>query len=413
MSLRPVVALGATQIVGYGTLYYAFPIALPQVAAEFGVPETWGYAAFAAGMLAGASIAPAVGRAMDRVGAPRVMAAGSALAFMLLALLPFAPNFAVFALLVVALEVVGVAVLYDGAFATLALLRGREARRAITHLTLIAGFASTIYWPLTGWMVEEVGWRITYAAFAGMHLALALPLHLWLASLAKAALRPNAPRDVPAVVEPAVIGAAARQAFTLVATGFALSGMLVAALTVHMVLLVQAAGMGAAAFVISMLMGPSQVAIRLIDAVLWRGLHPVTVATVAAAALPLAVAVLMAAGGTMAGAAGFAVLMGIGGGLSSIVRGTVPLALFGSGGYGAMLGRLTALRTLLSAVAPFGFALVLQAAGSRAAMIAALVAGVASLVPLVLLRRLMARANPSTESPVPQDRAGGAHRQRS
>lgn len=391
MTFRPVAALGATQIVGYGTLYYAFPIALPQMAAEFGVPETWGYGAFAAGMLAGAGIAPALGRAMDRVGAPRVMAAGSALAVLLLALLPLAPSFAAFALLVVALEVVGVAVLYDGAFATLALLRGREARRAITHLTLIAGFASTLFWPLTGWMVEVFGWRITYAAFAGMHLAVALPLHLWLAATARALARADALRDNPAPVPPAVTGAKARRAFVLVATGFALSGMLVAALGVHLVPLVQAAGMGSAAYFISMLMGPSQVAIRVVDAALWKGLNPVTVALFSAAALPLAVAVLMAAGGAVGGAAAFAVLFGIGGGLSSIVRGTVPLALFGSGGYGAMLGRLTALRTVLSAVAPFGFALILQGAGPQAAMAAALAAGVASLIPLLLLRRLVAR----------------------
>jgi MFS family permease len=380
VSAREVWALGATQIVGYGTLYYAFPIAVPAMAATHGVTQPWLYGVFSAGMLAGGLIAPRVGRAMDRFGAPRVMSVGSALAAGLLALVPLAPEWISLTVLILALELVAVAVLYDGAFATLALLRGGGARRAITHLTLIAGFASTLFWPLTGWMIPAIGWQATYGVFAALHLAVALPLHLWLAARRPVAAPARVGAAPAAAPRPYLQGAVARQAFVLVAVGFALSGMLVAALGVHLVPLLQAMGLGGSAYLVAMLMGPSQVAIRATDALFWKGLHPVDVALISASALPLAVLALMLAGGQVAAAAGFAVLFGVGGGLSSIVRGTVPLA------------RLTFVRTMLSAVAPFLFALVMAQAGATAAMAVAVTVGIASLIPLLLLRTLLRRS---------------------
>ncbi len=144
--LLPVVlALGATQVIGYGTLYYAYAILAPAVAGEFDTSLTSLYAIFSAGLLAGGLAAPQLGAWMDRFGAPRIMAAGSLVTALLVAGLAIAPNLWVFAACVIAIEVVGVAVLYDAAFATLAAIGRAEARWAITHLTLIAGFASTIF----------------------------------------------------------------------------------------------------------------------------------------------------------------------------------------------------------------------------------------------------------------------------
>lgn len=394
MSGRAVAALGVTQIVGYGTLYYAFPIAVPAMAATHSVTETWLYGVFSAGMLAGGIIAPRVGRAMDRHGAPRVMTVGSTLAAGLMALVPFAPDWIGLTVLILALELVAVAVLYDGAFATLALLRGDGARRAITQLTLIAGFASTLFWPLTGWLIPAIGWQATYGVFAVLNLAIALPLHLWLTRQPTTSVHVTARAPAAATRVSGLPEGKAMHAFWLVATGFALSGMLVAALGVHLVPLLQATGLGAEAYLVAMVMGPSQVAIRATDALFWKGLHPVDVALISGAALPLAVIALMLAGGNSAAAVGFAVLFGVGGGLSSIVRGTVPLALFGPQGFGALLGRLTFVRTMLSAVAPFLFALVMAQAGPQAAMGVAAAVGMGALVPLVVLRGLVRSALP-------------------
>jgi hypothetical protein len=383
MTLRPVVALGVTQIVGYGTLYYAFPIAVPQIAASHGITETFAFGVFSAGMLAGGLVAPRLGRAMDRLGAARLMAAGSAVVAALLLLLATLPGAAAFALLVIATEIVAAAVLYDAAFATLVQLRGPHGRRAITHLTLIAGFASTLFWPLTGWMVGHIGWQATYAVFAALHAAVALPLHLWLGRQT----RIDAPAATAAPTAAAAVAAAPPAgAFALVGTGFALTGMLIAALTVHLVPVLVATGLAGSAYVVAAVMGPAQVAIRAVDAVFWRGLHPLDVALVSAAALPLAVVILLLWPGSVAAAVTFAALLGLGGGLSSIVRGTVPLALFGAQDYAALLGRLTRIRTLLAAAAPFLFAFLLARGGPQLALAAAVAAGLAGLAPLLVLR---------------------------
>jgi MFS family permease len=384
--LLPVVlALGATQVIGYGTLYYAYAILAPAVAAEFDTSLTSLYAIFSAGLLAGGLAAPQLGAWMDRFGAPRIMAAGSLCTALLVGGLAIAPNLWAFAACVIAIEVVGVAVLYDAAFATLATLGRAEAKRAITYLTLIAGFASTIFWPLTGWLVEVLGWRGTYAAFAALHLLVALPLHAWIAARPRGeALGGTGPEARQEFGLP-LAGRAAQLAFWAVAVSFALSGVLTAAVTVHLVPVLQALELGTAAYLVAMLMGPAQVLIRLVDALFWRALHPLTVALVSAAALPAAILVLLLPVDPVAAGTVFAVLFGLGAGLSSIVRGSVPLALFGAAGYGARLGRLAAIRTVLGAGAPFLFAAGLEGFGPTTALAVALLVGIVALVPLGLL----------------------------
>jgi MFS family permease len=388
---QAVAALGVTQIIGYGTLYYAFPVLVPGMAAEFGIDPAWLFAAFSGGLLAGGLVAPRAGRAMDRFGPARVMVWGSVLAaggLGALALLPLGPWGA--AALIVALELAAVCVTYDAAFATLAVLRGAGARRAITNLTLIAGFASTLFWPLTGWLGEAVGWRGTYAIYAGLHLMVALPLHLALARAQPEPLTPDRARPVRILrpLPPAV----AQRGFWLLASSFTLTGVLIAALVVHMVPVLQGLGFGTAAFAVAMVMGPAQVAIRLVDALAWQGLHPVTVALVSAVVTPLGALVLLAAPQSVAAAVAFAALFGAGQGLASIVRGSVPLALFGAAGYGALLGRLAGIRQVAAALAPLGFALALTRLGTDMALALAVGLGVAGVVPLVALAVLVRRA---------------------
>jgi MFS family permease len=387
-----VLALGVTQIVGYGTLYYAYAILAPSVAAEFGVAPSAMFGAFSAGMLAGGLAAPRLGALMDRLGAPRVMAFGSVAAAAALAGLALAPNFPVFAGLVVATEIVAVAVCYDAAFATLVLFGGAKARGAITRLTLIAGFASTLFWPLTGALDASFGWRATLLIFAGLHLGVALPLHLWLAAQASSQAAPNDAKPTTTQVVAQLRPQDERFAFWAVGVSFALSGMVIAAMGVHMVPVLSAMGLGASAYIVSMLMGPTQVAIRLTDALFWRSLHPLQVATISGLALPLSVVALMLPiEGLVAGAL-FAAATGVGQGLSSIVRGTVPLALFGSAGYAARLGRLAAVRTVLSASAPFLFALGMQEAGLGTTLWIAFAIGIVALLPLLMLMTRLKRS---------------------
>jgi len=176
-------------------------------------------------------------------------------------------------------------------------------------------------------------------------------------------------------------------AFWAIAVSFALSGVLSSALAVHLVPVLQALDLGGAAYLVAMLMGPAQVLVRLVDALFWRALHPLTVALVSATALPAAIFMLLLPVDPVAAGAVFAVLFGLGQGLSSIVRGSVPLALFGAAGYGVRLGRLAAIRTVLGAGAPFLFAAGLESAGPTTALVTALLVGIVALVPLGLLHR--------------------------
>lgn len=386
--LLPVVlSLGATQVIGYSTLYFAYAILAPAIAAEFDASLTSLYAIFSAGLLAGGLAAPQLGAWMDRFGAPRIMAAGSLATALLVGGLAITPSLWVFAACVIAIEVVGVAVLYDAAFTTLAAHGRAEARRAITHLTLIAGFASTIFWPLTGWLVEVLDWRGTYAAFAALHLLIALPLHAWIAARPRKGALAGAAHEARHEFGAPLASRAARLAFWAIAVSFALSGVLASALAVHLVPVLQALELGAASYLIAMLMGPAQVLIRLVDALFWRAQHPLTVAVVSAAALPAAMLVLLLPADPVATGVVFAVLFGLGAGLSSIVRGSVPLALVGAEGYGARLGRLAAIRTVLGAGAPFQFAAGLEGFGPTTALVVALLVGIAALLPLGLLHR--------------------------
>jgi len=388
---RFVPLLGVTQIIGYGSIYYAYPILVPYVADEFGVAPTTLFAVLSAGLLVGGVLSPYFGGLLDRLGAPNVMAMGSLAAGGLMLGVAFAPDFASFAVLVILLEALSFAVLYDAAFVTLALREPKSTRTAITRLTLIGGFASTLFWPLTGVLVEEWGWRGTYLAYAMLHLLLALPLHFWIArqttpevSTARQETRAR-PDFAPVALE------RQRWAFWVLGLSFAVTGMVIAAIGVHLVPILLARDLGQVAFAMGMLMGPAQVAIRLVEAGFWRDWHPLSVALVSGAAVPVALLALLFPLDHVLLAAAFAVIFGAGQGLSSIVRGSVPLVLFGAVGIGARLGRLAALRTILGAAAPFLFALAMAKIGIGATLWISVALGVVGLAALGLLRAELQR----------------------
>jgi MFS family permease len=390
--LAMIAALGVTQIIGYGSLYYAFPIMAPAVAQEFGVSEPLLFGLLSAGLLLGGLAAPRLGGLLDRMGAPRVMAAGSLLMAGLSAALALAPSLPVYGALLLLIELLSFTVLYDAAFATLAQRQPQDTRRAITRLTLIAGFASTLFWPLTGWLVDHLGWRGAQGIFAALHLGIAVPLHLALAARPRRQAAPQPVVTPPLSLPPPLTGAAARQAFVLLGLSFALTGMAISALGVHLVPVLLARGLGETAYLAAMVMGPAQVLIRLVDATLWRHLHPLQVAVVSAAAIPVALALLLVPGPAALLAFAFALCFGAGQGLSSIVRGSVPVALFGVTGLGQRLGRLAAIRSVLGASAPFLFAWAMAQLGAQAAICAALAVALAGVLALVMLRRQIDRA---------------------
>lgn len=378
-----VVALGISQVVGYGTLYYAFALIAPFVAREFSASTELLFGFLSAGFLAGGVLSPFSGKLMDRWGAARIMTVGSIVMAVMFVLAAWSPNLALFAVVTVAMQVVAIGVEYDAAFAAISQVAGVRTQQTITRLTLIAGLSSTLFWPLTGWLLENFGWRMTHVAFAAMHLALLAPLHFWLWRSHKALPLHRAQVND---TEP-LLRRRGRASFWLLAVSFAMSSALITALGTHFVPLLAAKQVGASATIVSMVVGPAQVAIRLTNATIWRNLHPLHSALIAALALPISSALLLWSSGWGAAAAAFAVVFGVGQGLFSITRGTVPLALFGPQGYGALLGKLAAVRTVLSATAPFIFAIAWHRYSVDAALMASLVIGLIAAIPLVVLRR--------------------------
>lgn len=351
--------LGLTQIVGYGTLYYSFSILAPAMAAEFRLSQEWVFAALSAALFSGSLFAPLAGRWADRYGAGRVMTFGSAAAAAALTLCAFAPDRISFVLALLAMELASCLVFYSFAFVAIVQLGGPHPQRSIVHLTLIAGFASTLFWPITSTLHASLTWREVYLVFAALNLLLCLPVHAWLMRITRESGGSSGPVGVP----PAPIEAgrtltlsARKTVFLLMLAGFALEGFVLSAVLIHMVPLTAALGLGAGGLAVATLFGPAQVASRLVNMLFGGRLPQTHLAVIAAGFLTLGLAVLVATTPWLPGGMLFVVLFGLGSGLTSIVSGTLPLELFGREGYGARLGWVSAARQFTSAFAPFALA---------------------------------------------------------
>ena len=371
-------ALGLGQTLAWACSYYLPAIVAAPMAQDYGLPPSAVFGAFSASLLLTAVLGPWVGRVIDRRGGRGVLAASNLALAAGLATLAAAPGgWPSVLLLGWVLLGLGMALgLYDSAFATLAGLYGKAARGPISGVAMMAGFASTIGWPLTAWLTAEIGWRGACATWALLQLALALPLHLLL-------LPPTPPPPpAPASVEEPE-GAAGWGQLALLALALASSGFNIAAMAAHLPgLLARTGASPEAALAAASLVGPMQVAARVLDVSLLRRLDPLTTARLATAGHPLAALAL----GIGLGPAAFAVVHGAGNGLLTIVRGTLPLALFGARGYGARQGIILAPMRLLQALAPLAFGLALERLGLGALWIFAGV-GLVSLCALAGLRR--------------------------
>ena len=269
--------------------------------------------------------------------------------------------------------------LYDAAFATIGGLLGLEARPAIVGVTLLAGFASTVGWPVGVALVHRFDWRATAVIYAGVQLAVNLPLILTLIPRA----RPAAP--VHAAGAPAESGSGdGFLALLLLGTFFCTRAAISAVVSVHALTLFHGIGLTAAAAVgVAALFGPSQVFGRVLEWVFARWIDPLTGSWMGAALLPLGVVALLAGGP----AVGFAVAYGMSNGILTISRGTLPMFLFGARGYATRLGRLALPQLLAQAVAPTAAAPLVASLPAHAIFAGLGVAAFAALLCLLPLKR--------------------------
>nr|WP_275253670.1 MFS transporter [Achromobacter xylosoxidans] len=382
--------MGTAQTLAWASSYYLPAMLAAPMAADLGVATPTVFAAFSGAMVVSALVGPWAGLAIDRHGG-RVVLAGTSLVFALgLGMLGFAQGLWT---MVIAWLVIGAAMgagLYEAAFSSLVRLYGQHARGAITGITLLAGFASTVGWPLSAWMEARFGWRNACLGWAGIHLLIGLPLNAWLPTLPSPAQPERTaaadPAQAIASASPSPVAAAggAGYATALLAFVFAATWFISTAMATHLPRMLEAAGATlAAAVAVGALVGPAQVAGRVLEFGLLRRVHPLLSARLAALAHPAGVTVLLMAGPVAAPL--FAILHGAGNGILTIAKGTLPLVLFGAQGYGARQGWLMLPARIAQALAPLIFGLALDAWGANALWLSGAI-GLAACGALMLLR---------------------------
>ena len=382
---RAVPVLGVTQILTWGTIFYTPVLIVPLIAAERGWSISFAMGGFSIGLLVAGLVAPYVGRSIDRFGGHVVMALGSLTGALGLFLIASAAHPVAYYAVWMVLGVAMAANLYDAAFSTLGRIFGVGARRPITALTLAGGFASTVSWPMTHFLLERVDWRGTYLIYAALLAFVAAPLH------ALALPRTRYQSDIAASGSesaPVKVLPAYGLPFILVASAFASYAFVPSGLSAHLLAIFEREGIGAATVVwIGALFGPAQVGARLIEFAFGRNLHPLWIARFALTTFLCAFLMLVLLGVSTATAAAFALMFGGANGLITITRGAVPLALFGASGYGRLMGRLAGPFLLVQAAAPFIMAFMIEYTSDLGALTLAAGFAMVALICFILIRR--------------------------
>ena len=371
-----ILALGTTQTLAWASSYYLPAILADPIGRDLGVSSNWIFAAFSASLVISALLGPRIGRQIDLVGGRSVLCISNLTLAAGLALLGFTYSIPV---LVAAWLLLGIGMgmgLYDAAFGTLGRIYGEAARRSITGITLIAGFASTVGWPLTALGLEQIGWRNTCFAWAAAHILIGLPLNFFtLPAVAGAkaavanAVKPHIPID---------------RTMVLLGFAFAAAWSVTSAMAAHFPRILEAAGATPLqAVAAGALIGPAQVAARVIEASFLSRYHPLLSARLSCLTHPIGAAIVGIVGGGAAGV--FAVFHGAGNGILTIARGTLPLAIFGPQNYAYRLGLIGAPSRMAQAAAPLVFGLLIESMGSRVLIVSSALS-LAALAALLLLR---------------------------
>ncbi|MDR6857302.1 MFS transporter [Variovorax guangxiensis] len=381
-----VAALGVAQTLAWASSYYLPAMLAASMARDLGVSVPTVFGAFSFALIVSALLGPYAGRAIDRWGGRPVLMGTSLLFAAGLAALAAAQGpislFAAWTLIGIGMG----AGLYEAAFSALVRLYGRDSRSAITGITLLAGFASTVGWPLSTLLDAQFGWRGACLAWAALHLLLGLPLNASLPKITAPGMAQDGAEASPDAAstdgdtKPRVRFAAGLLAFVFAATWFISTAM-----AAHLPRLLQAGGATLGmAVAVGALVGPAQVAGRLLEFGFLRRVHPLLSARIAALAHPVGAAALLMAGAPVA--ALFGILHGAGNGILTIAKGTLPLVLFGPHGYGARQGLLMVPARIAQAFAPLAFGLFLDRWGVGALWLSA-VLGLAAFGALLVLPR--------------------------
>jgi len=400
-----VVALGLTQITAWGTSYYCLGVLAGPISQDTGWTRGFVFLGFTVALLTMGIVSSAVGRAIDRHGGRVVMTLGTVLVsagLFALAHVHSEPAYlAVWVLLGLGMRLC----LYDAAFAALVQVVPSRGRKAISYLTLFGAFASSVFWVIGHALNQRVGWRQTLITFAVINLVVCLPLH-WLGLArreAEAAGPASTGASTPSPDGPPLTGRARSVAIVLFALIMSLNGFVFGVISVQLVPLLEAAGLATAAAVwVASLKGVAQFGGRVVEIAFARNLRAITVGRIAIGILPPSLLLLLAGTGSLPLIVAFTLLMGASQGVITIVRGSVPLVLFGAKGYGTVLGVIATPILVINAGSPAVFAWIVDRWGWRPARVSLLVGSTAAWIAMELMsrwyeRRRAAAAHPTTQ----------------
>jgi MFS family permease len=363
-------ALGLTQITAWGTSYYCLGVLAKPIAAETGWSSSTVFLGFSLALVVMGLISTWVGRLIDRIGGQVVMSVGAIVVSAGLLVLAQARDLVSYFSAWLVLGVGMRCSLYDAAFAALVQVVPTRGRRAISYLTLYGAYASTVFWVIGHYLNEAYGWRGTLVIFAAINLVVCLPLN-WI-GLSRREPPTATAADKPAEASPEgpVLKARLRiVGIVLFALIMSLNGFVFGVISLQLVPLLEAAGLaGATAVWVASLKGHGQFGGRVIEIFFARNLKAMTVARIAIGAVPVALVLLMLAKGELWQLVAFTLVLGASQGVITIVRGAVPLALFGTAGYGAVLGVIATPILLVNAFSPTLFALMVDAFGWQASL---------------------------------------------
>lgn len=379
---RVVVALSLTQLIGWGATFWLPAITGPAMAAELGMALPMVMAGPTVMLVVMAMTSWPLGAAFERHGARPIMVLGSFLGAAGLLIMGMADGPVAYFLSWTVLGLAGAGMLTTPAQIAVAEIAGDKARRALGLLILAGGLTSTIFWPLTGILQAQWGWRATTLVYAAFMALVCMPLH-WAVLARRPATRSGA---AAVTAEPAAID---WPRFALLAVSFAANGFFTWGFALTIIILFEAGGLDhASALTAAAFIGIAQWAGRMVDVLAGRWSGFVT-AIAACALFPVSFIVLLLSS-SFAGAMLFSALYGIAGGITAVARATLPLQIFPAGAYARASARLAVPLNLSFAAAPPVFAAILTSAGPRAALWLALAISVfafGALLGLLLLQR--------------------------
>jgi predicted MFS family arabinose efflux permease len=369
--LRLTLQLGLSQTIGFASTYYLAAILARPITSELGIPFEQYFVFSATASIISGLLGPILGRQIDQFGGRLVLPFASVAIAGGLVVMGLSTSAFVFLVAWVILGVGMAAGLYDAAFASVVEIQGDLAQRTIAGITLIAGFASTLGWPLTSVLEQGLGWRGTIFVWAAINLLIALPLHLGLPGYNQDIRRQRrADRDEECATDNTEVPRISVLSIVLTAILFVLAGFAPSSMAAHLPEVLESSGSsGDIALAAATLLGPGQVLARLAQVLFPSFFGPVRVAVFALVMHPLAVTILLLAGPSSVFV--FSFIHGLGSGFLTVAAGILPLYLYGAKNYGERQGYIMASADIIMAFTPAFFSVMLTGLGQYSLLVTA------------------------------------------